>query len=103
MEPTITAPVETPVIVKPTYTYRVESIDLLRGSIMIIMALCHVRDYFHAAAFSGDPTDLATTTPILFFTRWITHFCAPTFLFLSGVGAFLSGQRRTKKGLSIFL
>ena len=70
---------------------------------MIIMALDHVRDYFHAEAMTDDPTNLATTTPILFFTRWITHLCAPTFLFLSGIGAFLSGQRRTKKDLSIFL
>ena len=70
---------------------------------MVIMALDHVRDYFHVEGMTGDPTNLATTTPFLFFTRWITHFCAPTFLFLSGVSAFLSGQRRTKKELSIFL
>ena len=69
---------------------------------MIIMALDHVRDYFHVDAMTDDPTNLATTTPFLFFTRWITHFCAPTFVFLSGVSAFLSGQRRTKKDLSIF-
>ena len=56
---------------------------------MVIMALDHVRDYFHVEGMTGDPTNLATTTPFLFFTRWITHFCAPTFLFLSGVSAFL--------------
>jgi len=59
--------------IKPVGVYRIESIDLLRGLIMIIMALDHVRDYFHAAAFTGDPLDLNTTTPVLYFTRWITH------------------------------
>src|SRR5436190_5064254 len=84
-------------------TKRIESIDLLRGLVMIIMAIDHTRDFFHSEAFTGDPLDPASTTPFLFFTRWITHFCAPTFLFLSGVSAFLSGQKRTKKDLSIFL
>jgi uncharacterized membrane protein len=87
----------------PLIKQRITSIDFLRGLIMIIMALDHVRDYFHVDAMTDDPTNLATTTPFLFFTRWITHFCAPTFVFLSGVSAFLSGQRRTKKDLSIFL
>ena len=81
---------------------RITSIDFLRGLVMVIMALDHVRDYFHAEAMIDDPTNLATTTPFLFFTRWITHFCAPTFLFLSGISAFLSGQRKTKKELSFF-
>lgn len=82
---------------------RVASIDLLRGIIMILMALDHVRDYFHVSAITEDPTNPATTTPILFFTRWITHFCAPVFVFLSGLSAFLYGQTRTKKELSRFL
>src|SRR5215203_3380817 len=103
MEPILTAPAATATIARPSTTYRVESIDLLRGLIMIIMALDHVRDYFHAAAFTDDPTDLATTTPILFFTRWITHFCAPLFMFLSGTSAFLVGIRKGKKYLSKFL
>lgn len=82
---------------------RISSIDTLRGLIMVIMALDHVRDYFHITAITSDPTNLATTTPALFFTRWITHFCAPLFVFLSGLSAYLSGQNKTKKELSIFL
>ena len=89
--------------VKPTGTYRVESIDLLRGLIMIVMALDHVRDYFHAGAFTGDPLDLNTTTPVLYFTRWITHYCAPLFMFLSGASASLVGQRKGKAYLTRFL
>lgn len=84
-------------------TYRVSSIDLLRGIVMIIMALDHTRDYFHADSFFYDPTDLTQTNPALFFTRWITHFCAPAFMFLSGTSAFLVSQRKTKKELAIFL
>lgn len=82
---------------------RIASIDILRGIIMIIMALDHTRDYFHKDAILQDPTNLQTTTPVLFFTRWITHFCAPVFLFLSGVSAYISGQRKTKSELSRFL
>lgn len=85
----------------PATKFRIDSIDILRGLIMIIMALDHTRDFFHAEG--TDPTNLATTTPILFFTRWITHFCAAIFVFLSGVSVNLSSIRRTKKQLSIFL
>jgi uncharacterized membrane protein len=79
---------------------RIHSIDIVRGLIMIIMTLDHTRDFLH---FPSSPTNMQTTTVILFFTRWITHFCAPTFVFLSGVSVFLAGQRRTKKELSSFL
>lgn len=82
---------------------RIQSIDLLRGLVMIIMALDHTRDFFHAQALTGDPLNLATTTPFLYFTRWVTHFCAPTFVFLSGLSAWLQSKRKTKKELSRFL
>ncbi|MCU0341161.1 MAG: heparan-alpha-glucosaminide N-acetyltransferase domain-containing protein [Spirosomaceae bacterium] len=73
---------------------RLTSIDFLRGFVMVIMALDHTRDLMHVDALTQDPTNLATTTPMLFFTRWITHLCAPTFVFLSGVSAFLSFQNQ---------
>ncbi len=82
---------------------RIQSIDLLRGIIMVIMALDHTRDFFHIAAFSDDPLNLATTTPFLYFTRWITHFCAPVFVFLAGTSAWLQGRRKTTSELSRFL
>src|SRR4051812_32574503 len=82
---------------------RIQSIDILRGSVMLIMALDNARDYFPPHAWVDSPTNLATTTPALFFTRWITHFCAPVFVFLSGISAFLSGQKKSKKELSVFL
>jgi len=70
---------------------------------MILMALDHVRDYFHADAFVHSPTDLAHTTPALFFTRWVTHYCAPVFVFLAGVSARLYGATRSRRDLSRFL
>ncbi len=82
---------------------RINSIDILRGAVMLIMAIDHVREYFHNTALTQDPTDLATTTPALFLTRWITHFCAPVFVFLSGTSAFLAGRNRTISQTSLFL
>ncbi|MBK9399479.1 MAG: DUF1624 domain-containing protein [Bacteroidetes bacterium] len=82
---------------------RIESIDILRGLAMVIMALDHVRDYFHISANVDDPLNLATTTPALFFTRWITHFCAPVFVFLSGTSVFLQSKRKSVQELRAFL
>ncbi len=92
-----------PNLYEPSGKQRIQSIDILRGAIMLIMALDHTRDFFHIAGPTSDPTNMATTTPILFFTRWITHFCAPNFVFLSGLSAYLAGTRRTKSELSAFL
>ena len=85
----------------PVKRVRLESVDVLRGVIMIIMALDHVRDFFSNSGF--NPTDPATTTVPLFFTRWITHFCAPVFFLLTGTGAYLSLRKKSKRELSRFL
>ncbi|MBP7800616.1 MAG: DUF1624 domain-containing protein [Saprospiraceae bacterium] len=89
---------------------RIQSIDILRGLVMVIMALDHVRDFFFKADISDgggslatSPTDLDTTTPGLFFTRWITHFCAPIFLLLAGTSAYLITQKKPLKEVSLFL
>ena len=86
-----------------TIQKRIQSIDILRGIVMVIMALDHVRDYFHIHAWTDDPLNLETTTPALYFTRYITHFCAPTFVFLSGISIYLQSLRKTKTELSVFL
>ncbi len=83
---------------------RLDQLDLLRGAVMIIMALDHVRDFVSREALFFDPTDLTKTHGALFLTRWITHFCAPVFVFLAGTGAFLSlGRGKSKADLSWFL
>ncbi|SRR5579871_622708 len=80
---------------------RLEAVDVLRGVVMILMALDHTRDFFGNTGL--NPTDPATTTIPLFFTRWITHFCAPTFFLLTGTGAFLARRRKSTRELSWFL
>ncbi len=83
---------------------RITSIDFLRGLVIILMALDHVRMYFGFGTWYSEPTDLATTTPLLFFTRWITHFCAPIFVFLAGTSAYLYGMKRANvKETALFL
>jgi uncharacterized membrane protein len=81
---------------------RIQSIDIVRGFIMVLMALDHTRDFFYD--LSVQPLDLNSTYPALFLTRWVTHYCAPIFVFLAGTGAFLSLDRSgSKKATSLFL
>jgi uncharacterized membrane protein len=83
---------------------RVNSVDLLRGVVMVIMVLDHMRDFVHRDVLNFDATDPSRTNVLLFFTRWITHFCAPVFVFLAGTSAFLQlAQGKSKPELSKFL
>src|SRR6187200_1966309 len=89
--------------VTPLASRRIESIDLLKGLVMVIMALDHTRDFFHQSLNLANLTDPANTTVFIYVTRWITHFCAPAFSFLAGISAFMVGKRKTKNELSVFL
>lgn len=102
---TLPIPTNPPVSPASVRGPRIESIDLLRGLIMVVMALDHVRHFFHVGALHRvNPLDLAQTSEALFFTRWITHFCAPIFSFLAGTAVFLSATRgKSKRELSWFL
>src|SRR3954451_20927446 len=80
---------------------RLESVDVVRGVIMIIMALDHTRDFLVIIVFS--PTDVTRTTIPIFLTRWITYFCAPVFFLLTGTGAYLSLRKKSPGELSRFL
>ena len=82
---------------------RIETLDLLKGLVIVIMAIDHVRDYFHYSSYFFYPTDPALTTVPIFLTRFITNFCAPAFSFLAGLSAFMVGKRKTQNQLSIFL
>lgn len=83
---------------------RLPSIDALRGLVMVIMALDHTREFFNYSAQMFQPEDLARTTTALFFTRWVTHICAPVFSFTAGLGAFFwMSHGRTTAQLSNFL
>jgi uncharacterized membrane protein len=83
---------------------RLDSIDLLRGIVMVVMVIDHTRDFVHGSAHYYDPTDLTRTSLAIFATRWITHFCAPVFVFLAGVSVYLQKMRGKPTGeLSWFL
>jgi uncharacterized membrane protein len=82
-----------PTLIQTDTPRRLDIIDLLRGLVIILMVLDHTRDYFNKDALAFDPLDLEKTTPFLFFTRWITHLCAPTFVFLTGASIFLQQTR----------
>ena len=85
----------------PAGRRRLDHVDLLRGLVMVIMVLDHARVYFTEVRF--DPTDLTRTDLALFATRWITHYCAPVFVFLAGASAWIAGTRRTHGQLARFL
>ncbi|MFT5356672.1 MAG: putative membrane protein, partial [Polyangiales bacterium] len=82
-------------------SHRLAAIDLLRGAVMVLMVLDHTRDFFMVQEVRA--TDLANTNAPLFFTRWVTHFCAPGFVFLAGTAIFLAAQRRSAHERTRFL
>src|SRR5215475_14583812 len=97
----LAVPAVAPVQPASTKRVRLEAVDVVRGVVMILMAIDHTRDFFGNTGL--NPTNPATTTIPLFFTRWITHFCAPVFFLLTGTGAFLARRRKSTKELSWFL
>jgi len=102
-QPRLTDPLLEPALNR-TGAPRLDMIDMLRGLVIALMVLDHVRDYFHETAFLFDPTNLSRTNVLLFATRWVTHLCAPTFVFLAGVSVFLQrANGKTGAALSKFL
>ena len=89
---------------QPPTRARVASLDTIRGLVMVVMALDHVRDFTNRSAMLGSPTDLTTATSAVFLTRWVTHMCAPTFALTAGLGAWLwLSQAQSRAGLTAFL
>jgi len=84
-------------------SHRLQSLDILRGAVMVVMAIDHTRDWFHYGSFHFAPEDLSMTSVPIFLTRWITHFCAPVFIFFAGSSAYLSGRRKTPRDASRLL
>jgi uncharacterized membrane protein len=83
---------------------RLDMVDMLRGFVIAVMVLDHTRDYFHVSAYTLNPTDPASTHVWLYLTRWVTHLCAPSFVFLAGVSIYLQGVNgKSKPQLSRFL
>lgn len=83
---------------------RIPGIDMLRGLVIVIMVLDHVRDYFHASGYAYDPIDFHSTTSLVYATRWITNLCAPTFVLLAGVSAWMQHVKgKDTAALSLFL
>jgi uncharacterized membrane protein len=101
ISPMAATAISAPSLVAP----RVQSVDAMRGAIMMLMAIDHIRDYVARSAMQFLPTDLTRTTAAIFFTRWITHFCAPVFMLTAGLGAFFWMNRghHSKSELSRFL
>jgi uncharacterized membrane protein len=100
MASAVSAPAPAPVAAASSVTAapaarppRLDAVDLLRGLVMVIMVLDHTRDFAFSGTLHFDATDLSRTTPLIFFTRWITHFCAPSFVFLAGTGTMLQRLR----------
>lgn len=95
----------TSVVIQPATRQRLQSVDALRGAIMMLMAIDHIRDFIARSAMQFSPTDLTRTTAPIFLTRWITHFCAPVFILTAGISAFLWMQRgeHSRSELSRFL
>ena len=96
--------IETTEIAGPAAVGRVQSVDALRGAIMMLMAIDHIRDFMARSAMLFLPTDLTRTNPAIFFTRWITHFCAPVFMLTAGTGAslWITRGRHTKGESPVF-
>lgn len=96
MSQVLSEPAVSPLSTPAARSERLASVDIVRGLVMVVMAIDHTRDFVMNMPF--EPENIAHTWPALFFTRWITHFCAPMFFFLAGTGAFLYRDRKGSVG-----